>query len=127
MKTLRNVLLINGASSGATGLLLAAAPGLFANLFETTVTAPFVGTGIFLLAFAVFVIAEGRRKELNPARVRLIILLDTLWVVASVVSIVLGVFAISALGYAMIGAVALWVALMAYLQFTGLKKVVVAN
>jgi hypothetical protein len=127
MKTLRNVLLINGASSGATGLLLVAAPGFFASLFDTTATVPFVGTGIFLLAFAVLVIAEGMRKELSPARVRLIILLDTLWVVASVVIIVLGAFAISALGYAMIGAVALWVALMAYLQFAGLKKVAVAN
>ncbi len=127
MKTLRNVLLTNALTSGATGLALVAVPGLFADLFSTSLRSPFVGTGLFLMAFAAFVLMEERRRELNVSRVRLIIVLDTLWVVSSLFIIVSNTLAISAVGYFMIGAVALWVALMAYLQFVGLKKALIAH
>lgn len=127
MKTLRNVLLINAVSSGATGLGLAVTPGIFAELFNTTLRAPFIGTGLFLVAFAIIVFFESRREELSPAWIRFIILMDGLWVACSLFIIALKVFEISGLGYAMIGAVALWVALMGYLQYAGLRKMLVAH
>ena len=126
MNTLKNVLLINALSSGATGLSLAVMPGIFADLFNTSLRAPFVATGVFLIAFAVIVFLESRR-DYSTTWLRIIIILDISWVLISLVIICLQAFEISMLGYFMIGAVALWVALMAALQYVGLKKVSVAQ
>lgn len=123
MLTLRNVLLINAVSSGATGLLLVLFSDFFAGLFGVESASPFLETGIFLLAFAGFVFYEGRRSNVNTGRVRLIIALDTLWVVASVLLLVLQPVAITWIGNVFIAAVALWVAAMAGLQFRGLKQI----
>jgi hypothetical protein len=122
MKALRNVLLINALTSGVTGLALAVIPGIFASLFETSSRAPFVGTGVFLIVYAVMVFMESRRSDLSAPWIRFIILMDTLWVVCSLIIIASGIFTISVLGYGMIAAVALWVGLMGYLQYAGLKK-----
>jgi hypothetical protein len=122
MKALRNVLLINALTSGVTGLALAVIPGIFASLFETSARAPFVGTGVFLIVYAVMVFMESRRSDLSAPWIRFIILMDTLWVVCSLIIIASGIFTISVLGYGMIAAVALWVGLMGYLQYAGLKK-----
>jgi len=123
MKTLKNVLLINSLSSGATGLGLVAVPGLLANLFDTYSSMPFIGTGVFLLVFAGMVLFESRKSSLSPYWVRLIIILDTLWVVGSLAIVLTKAFDLSGLGYLLIGVIALWVALMAYLQFQGLKRI----
>jgi hypothetical protein len=123
MKTLKNVLLINALSSGATGLALVLMPGIFAEVFNTSVREPFVGTGLSLIAFAVIVFLESRRDATSITWVRLIIMLDILWVLTSTMIICFQAFEISALGYFMIAAVALWVGLMAALQYAGLKKV----
>ncbi|HEY5746672.1 MAG TPA: hypothetical protein VIU12_11385 [Chryseolinea sp.] len=123
MLTLRNVLLINAVSSGATGLLLVLFSDFFARLFGIESVSPFLETGIFLLAFAGFVFYEGRRSTTNTSRIRLIIALDTLWVVASTLLLVLQPVAITLIGNLFIAAVAVWVAAMAALQFRGLKQI----
>lgn len=122
MKTLKNFLLINAVSSGATGLGLVVIPGVFAELFNTTARTPFVGTGLFLIAFAAIVYFESRKDSASPAWVRFIIALDIIWVLISTLIVSLQVFEISMLGYTIIAAVALWVAFMAGLQYLGLKK-----
>jgi len=122
MLTLRNVLLINAVSSGATGLLLVLFSDFFAGLFGIGSVSPFLETGIFLLAFAGFVFYEGRRSHANTGRIRLIVALDTLWVVGSILLLVLQPVAITGIGSLFIAAVALWVAAMAVLQFRGLKQ-----
>lgn len=127
MKTLRNVLLINAISSGATGLGLALMPGVFAELFNVSARAPFVGTGLFLIGYAVIVFIEARRKELSTPWIQFIIMMDGLWVICSLLIITSSVFTISVLGYLMIGAVALWVGLMGYLQYAGLKKALITQ
>ena len=123
MLTLRNVLLINAVSSGATGLLLVLFSDFFASLFGIESVSPFLETGIFLLAFAGFVFYEGRRSNTNTGRIRLIIALDTLWVVGSILLLMLQPAAITLIGNVFIAAVALWVAAMAVLQFRGLKQI----
>jgi len=123
MLTLRNVLLVNAVSSGATGLLLVLFSGFFAGLFGIESVSPFLETGIFLLAFAGFVFYEGRSSHTNASRIRLIITLDTLWVVVSILLLVLQPVAITLIGNVFIAAVALWVAAMAFLQFRGLKQI----
>jgi hypothetical protein len=115
-------MLINAISSGATGLGLVIFSDFIAGLFATRVTMPFIEVGLFLLVFATLVFSVGRRTPLNPGAVRLVIVLDVTWVVASFAIILLQPFAISVLGYVVIGAVAAWVSAMAYFQSAGLKQ-----
>jgi len=123
MKNLKNVLLVNAISSGFTGLLLTIDAAFFANLFGTPVHAPFVGVGIFLVAFAVGVFAVSRRRDHWRNEVPFVVAADMLWVIVSVVILFLQPFSITWIGYSFIAAVAAWVALMAYLQFTSLRQI----
>lgn len=127
MKTLKNVMLINAISSGATGLGLAVFPKAIAGLFETTATMPFIEVGIFLIVFAALVFSVSRGNPVNARAVRLIIVLDTLWVIGSAAIVLFQPFPISVIGYAAIGAVAVWVAAMAYFQSAGLKQMSVSK
>lgn len=126
MTTLKNVLLLNGVSSGATALLLVLFPRAIATIFGTTSTLPFIGAGVFLLLFAGLVLNESRQHPLRAGMVKFIIVLDILWVIDSMALVVFQLFGLSFLGYVLIAGVALWVALMAFLQQKGLKSISVA-
>ncbi len=123
MKTLKNVLLINALSSGATGILLIVFAGQMATLFTVQNTVPFIAVGMFLIGFAMMVFFESRRSTHNLKMVKFIITLDITWVIVSVLIVVLQLFNLSALGYGLIGAVAVWVMLMVYLQTNGIKDI----
>lgn len=123
MITLKNVLLLNAVSSGVTGLILAALSGTVASLFEVTQALPFLSVGLFLVFFAVLVFYAATRQVVNSPLVWSIVLLDSLWVVSSLLIVSLQLFVISFLGYLLISGVAAWVALMAFLQYSGLRKV----
>lgn len=123
MTTLKNVLLLNAVSSGATGLGLILFPATIANVFGMGEVSLFVGTGIFLTVFAVLVGVVSRAKPIGEVAVRFIIMLDILWVVTSLAVVVLQMFDLSMVGYLLISAVGAWVSLMAYLQANGLKQV----
>jgi hypothetical protein len=124
MKTLKNILLINGTTSGVTGILLIAMPRLWASIFGTTYTVPFTEVGIFLTGFAIFVCTAGLREKVTGRNVTAIIVLDAMWVAISLIILLFQLLAISIWGYVMIAAVGAWVALMALLQFHGLKRLV---
>lgn len=126
MKTLKNVLLVNALSSGATGLGLIIFASPVAILFGVSKAAPVIEVGIFLVAFAILVFSEARRTIHNLKMVKLIVALDISWVLVSLLVVALQLFNLSPLGYLGIGAVALWVAGMAYLQINGMKRVTVA-
>lgn len=123
MKTLKNVLLLNAVSSGATGVLLMVFANFMATLFHANSAIPFVEVGIFLVVFAILVFTESRKQFHHTKTVKLIIILDITWVVASFTLIALQLFNLSTVGYAIIAAVALWVSAMAYLQIAGLKGI----
>ncbi|GAB3502135.1 hypothetical protein [Emticicia fontis] len=127
MTTLKNVLLINALSSGATGLLLIEFPSFTAQLFGVSQTMPFMATGIFLVAFSLLVYYASRQKATNKTLVRWIIALDIMWVADSLIVVVGQLFGFTLIGYAITTAVALWVALMAFLQIRGLKERLVLN
>ncbi|MEO6285237.1 MAG: hypothetical protein ABIN80_10885 [Dyadobacter sp.] len=127
MTTLKNVLIINALSSGATGLILATFPSYIAGLFGAAQTMPFVAVGVFLLIFAAIVFTQGRKNPLSTGWIKLIIVLDILWVVESLMIIATEMFGLTPLGYCLIGAVALWVALMAFLQLKGLRQLKIAG
>ncbi|NBA84409.1 hypothetical protein GVN16_01475 [Emticicia sp. CRIBPO] len=122
MKTLKNVLLVNALSSGATGILLIAIPGMITHIFNVNQRWPFIATGIFLFAFALLVFYASYQQVQAASLVKTIIFLDISWVVMSMVIVVSQSFGLSMTGYLLITAVAGWVALMAYLQHTNLKK-----
>ncbi|MCX6218096.1 hypothetical protein [Spirosoma sp.] len=122
MKSLQTVLIINAVSSGATGLLLLGLTSPIAQLFGQSSTGVFTEVGIFLVAFAGFVFYQSRRHITSAKAVRFIIALDLLWVVASVMLLAWPSAELTGIGQVAIAAVALWVALMAYLQTNGLKK-----
>jgi hypothetical protein len=122
MKALKNVLLINAVSSGATGVGLLLLGNFMADLFGVPEPQAFWGVGIFLIGFAIFVFVEGIKIPPRQHRVVLISVLDCAWVAASFVLVIFHLFDLTTTGYVLITGVALWVAAMAYLQLSGLKK-----
>jgi hypothetical protein len=121
--TLKNVLLINAVSSGITGILLVLIPDIFAKLFETNKTVPFVEVGIFLIIFSLFVLLTAFKNPIQKNWTKLIIGLDIAWVVASIIATVLLFSLISTVGSVIILAIAAWVGLMAYLEHKTLHKI----
>jgi hypothetical protein len=124
MLSLKSTLVINSVSSAITGIGLVALAGETAQLFETHDPVPYTEAGLFLIGFATLVGYAAIRKELSPALVRLITVLDILWVIGSILLIVLAGSNISVLGVSAIAVVAIWVGAMAFLQGTGLRKMV---
>ncbi|WP_315815421.1 hypothetical protein [Paraflavitalea speifideaquila] len=78
--------------------------------------------GIFLVVFAALVFSQSRKQVIQKGWVKRIIALDIIWVIESLVIVVPQLFGLSFLGYFLIGAVAGWVALMAFLQVKGLNQ-----
>ena len=122
MKPLKNVFLVNGLTSGATGLILMVFAPLMAELFASTNPAPYVGVGAFLSVFAALVLSQALAASPTEKMVMLISILDITWVVLSVVILLFQPFDLSFVGYLLIAGVAAWVALMAVLQLRGLKN-----
>lgn len=120
---LKNVLLVNGASSGATGVLLVAFARFIADLFQVTSAMPFVSVGVFLVLFAMLVISVAMNANGQTKKVQVIIVLDVVWTVTSFLFVIFFHDEIPMIGNALIIGVALWVAAMAYLQTKGLKQI----
>ena len=127
MITLRNVLLINAVSSGFTGLALIVASRVIANLLEIAYPGAVFGVGVFLLAFSIGVYAVSRSPNPSRKAVESIIVMDSLWVVSSMAVVVFQLATESFLGNCIITAIALWVALMALLQYKGMKGLPVSR
>ncbi|MRG48924.1 hypothetical protein GFS24_27685 [Chitinophaga sp. SYP-B3965] len=123
MIQLSTTMQINAITSGTTGIGLITVAGPIAGLFGVTETWPFIAAGIFLVLFSIYVFAVSKGKPVNPGGVRLVILMDVLWVVASIIAILALFSVISGIGSLAIGAVAVWVAGMALLQYAGLKVI----
>lgn len=123
MKMLKNVLLINALTSGATGLLLTIFPSAVADIFGHPQSLPFTAVGIFLSIFAGIVYLQSRKTQVSKSWLKLIIALDMLWVIESVVIIAAQMFGFTMIGYLLIAAVAAWVGLMALLQIRGLRAI----
>ena len=123
MLPLKNTLLINGISSGITGIALLEFADALASLFGGLPVLPFQLTGLFLVLFSAFVLYTAMGKPMNLASVRFISFLDLTWVVASLLLLLEAAPSLSAIGSLIIAAVAAWVALMALLQWKGLKGI----
>lgn len=122
MKTLKNILLINAVSSGATGILLLLFTDYISRVFGSALQISFLATGIFLLLFGGLVFIQSLKNPLRKGWIKFIIALDILWVIESLIILLQRMFDFTTFGYMLIAIVALWVSLMVVLQVNGLKK-----
>jgi hypothetical protein len=120
MITLKNVLLINGISSGVTGVALVVFAPSVATITGLNNSLVWYSVGIFLVAFALFVLSTAMRPALTYGKVRMITALDASWVIGSLI-VVTSPIELTMIGRIAIIMVALWVALMAFLQYRGLR------
>jgi hypothetical protein len=118
---LRNVLVLDAAASGATGLLLVAGAGVLEDLLGLPVTL-LREAGLILIPYVVFVAWAATREPIARRAVWAIIVLNALWALASAGLLVSGLLAPTALGYTFVIAQAGVVALLGELQYAGLKR-----
>jgi hypothetical protein len=118
---LRNVLLLDAAASGATGLVLIAGAGLLEGLLGLSV-ALMREAGLILIPYVVFVAWVGTRERVPRGAVWAIIAANVLWAIASGALLVSGRVAPTALGTAFVIGQAVVVALLGELQYAGLKR-----
>jgi hypothetical protein len=110
--TLRLLLALDAAVSGATGIAMIAAAGFLEPLFNVPALV-LRSAGGMLLPFAAMVFFFSRPAQLTPSRA---------WVVASVLVLVTGWIQPTTLGLAFVLFQAVVVAGLAELQFTGLRR-----
>ncbi len=122
---LRRVLWADAVTSGATGLAMIAGAGVLERLLGL----PSVLTreaGLILLPFAVLVAVVASRARISPAAVWMIIAANAAWTIGSF-GVLAGGFATSTLGYGFVVAQALAVALLAELEYAGLRTLTAAQ
>ena len=110
---LRGVLFADAATCVATGLLLMLGSGLLEQ---------YLGLPAGLLRFAALLVYLAARANLSPGAVWAVIVLNALWTVDSVLLLLTGWVSPTELGYAFVVAQALGVAVLAGLEYVGLRK-----
>ena len=118
---LRRVLIVDALASGAMGLLLLAAAGVLAGPLGLPSTL-MLGAGAILVPYAAAVLWLARRPALPRAAVWLVIAINVLWVVESVAVLLVGWTHPTLPGQAFVLMQAAFVALMAELEFIGLRR-----
>ncbi|HEY0846374.1 MAG TPA: hypothetical protein VGE12_13480 [Noviherbaspirillum sp.] len=118
---LRRVLLLDAATCVATGALLALGADFLSALFALPVML-LREAGIVLFPVAAFIAFTATRKPLSPAMVWAVIGGNALWVAGSIGLLLSGWVAPSAIGQAFVVAQAVAVAVLAELEFFGLRK-----
>lgn len=118
---LRRVLLLDAVSSGAMGILLLTCSGLLAD-FLNLPAALLSEAGIVLVPFALAVGFLGTRARLSRIAVWAVIAINAVWAIDSVVLLFTGWVQPNPLGYLFVVGQATFVAVMAELEFIGLRK-----
>ncbi len=106
--------LATGVASIALGPLVAPALGLSTSLLQ--------GSGVALLAVAAFIVFAIRHTPSMPWAAWTVVLGNAGWVLGSVLLLVAGIEQPTTLGTAYVIAQAVIVAIIAELEYTGLKK-----
>nr|WP_313403116.1 hypothetical protein [Pseudomonas sp.] len=117
---LRNALLIDGLLSGFTGLLLVLAAGWLGAFLELPRLLLLVA-GSALLPFAAMLVWLANRAEISRQAIWAVIAVNAIWVIDSLLLLVVGWVSPNLFGHAFVIAQALAVALLAELQWFGLK------
>jgi hypothetical protein len=116
---LRHVLWADAIASGATGLVMIAGAGVLESLLGLP-SALTREAGIILVPFAVLVAIVATRARISRVAVWTIIAANAAWTIGSF-GLLAGGVATTALGYAFVIAQALVVAILAELEYAGLR------
>jgi hypothetical protein len=122
---LRRVLMADGAISGAAGLIMFAGAGPLEGLLGVP-SALLRYAGLSLFPWVAYVLVLATRARMPRGQVWSVIVLNSAWVVGSILLLVDGPIAPNAFGYTFILTQALAVAIIADLQYLGLRKSEVA-
>jgi hypothetical protein len=118
---LRRAILLDAAASGATALLLIAGAGLLEGLLGLPASL-MRGAGLVLVPYVAFVAWLGTRERVSSGAVWAVIICNGLWTAASVLLLLSGWVAPTALGIAFVIAQAAAVALFGELQYMGMRR-----
>lgn len=121
MNLIRFALTADAIATAATGALLAVGGALLADLTGLPAAAT-LPLGLFLIAFAAFVGWVGMQRETPRGTAMLIVIVNSAWVVASVIVVLAGSFPLTLLGVAFVLAQAIAVAALVALQWVGLGR-----
>lgn len=121
MNLIRFALTADAIATAATGALLAVGGALLADLTGLPAAAT-LPLGLFLIAFAALVGWVGMQRETPRGAAMLIIIVNSAWVVASVIVVLAGSFPLTLLGVAFVLAQAIAVAALVALQWVGLGR-----
>jgi len=121
MNLIRFALVADALATAATGALLAVGGALLADLTGLPAAAT-LPLGLFLIAFAAFVGWVGMQGETPRGAATLIVIVNSAWVVASVIVVLAGTFPLTLLGVAFVLAQAVAVAGLVALQWVGLGR-----
>ena len=117
---LRTVLWADALASGATGLVMVAGAGLLESLLGLP-GALTREAGLILVPYAALVALVAARAQISRAAVWVFIVANAAWTIGSI-GLLLGGLAPTALGYAFVIAQALVVAVLAELQYAGVRS-----
>lgn len=121
MKELKQYLIINSLFSSICGLLILLISSNLSELFNINNKYVFPIIGSNLLVFSAFVWFVSQKQVTNKTLVNIISLLDLLWVIGSFTIIGFRLFNISSIGYLLMSIIAIWIAFLAFKQFTNNK------
>ena len=122
---LRTVLWADAIASGATGLMMVAGAGLLDSLLGLP-AALTREAGFVLVPYAALVAVVAARAQISRAAVWVFIVANAAWTIGSI-GLLLGGLAPTALGYAFVIAQALVVAVLAELQYAGVRALAPAQ
>ena len=120
-KFLRTVLLIDAVTCAATGLLMTLGADIVARLTAIP-AALLLYAGLSLFPVAAFIAVVGTRESIAPLAVWVVIVGNALWVAGSALLLFGEMIAPNALGYIFIAAQAAAVAVLAELEYFGLRQ-----
>ncbi len=118
---LRTVLLADAATCLATGLLMTAGAGPLAGLTQIPADLLFYA-GASLFPIAAFIALVGTRQAPPPVSVWLVIVGNIAWVAASLSLLAGGAISPNALGYTFVAVQAAAVAVLAELEYIGVRQ-----
>jgi hypothetical protein len=122
---LRNVLLVDAITCVATGALMTLGADLVAGLTQLP-KGLLTSAGLSLFPIAAFMAFVATRRPPPRPGVWLVIIGNVGWVLASVLLLLSGAIAPNGLGYAFVTMQAIAVALLAELEFMGLRRMPLA-
>ncbi len=118
---LRRVLFADAATCIAMALLLALGSGLLDDFLKMPAQFLFYA-GLSLFPFAAYLVYLGRRETVASSLVWTVIALNVLWAIDSILILLAGWVEPNAFGYAFIVAQAVSVAVLAELEYLGLRR-----